>query len=76
MRADPEAAHKVAMEVIGVSHPVAQRNYDVIMPMFSADGRFNEKGLRAVERSYVELGLLEQEPDLKPFYTEAFLPGK
>jgi NitT/TauT family transport system substrate-binding protein len=76
MRAHREETAQVAMKVMGVSHQVADRNYDVIMPMFSEDGRFNEQGLRTVERSYVELKLLDKEPDLKPYYTEEFLPKK
>jgi len=76
MRAHREETAEIAMKVMGVSHQVADRNYDVIMPMFSDDGRFDRQGLKTVAHSYVELKLLDTEPDLKPYYTEAFLPKK
>ena len=76
MRAHREETAQVAMKVSEISHQVAERSYEVIMPMFSADGRFSQAGLTAVERSYVDLGLLDKEPDLKPYYTEEFLPKK
>ncbi len=44
------------------------------MPMFSADGRFDPKAFDVLRRSYLELHLLEQEPDLAKYCTEAYLP--
>jgi len=41
------------------------------MPEFSIDGRFDEQ---ALARSFVALGNLRQEPDMKALTTEAFLP--
>ena len=32
------------------------------------------KGVAAIARSYVELNLLDHEPDMSPLYTEKFLP--
>ena len=46
------------------------------MPMFSDDGKFNPKALATLAKSYVELQLLPQEPDMAKLYTEAFLPGE
>jgi hypothetical protein len=43
------------------------------MPMFSKDGRFDPKALDVIRRSYVDLHLLDKEPDLSPYYTEKFL---
>jgi NitT/TauT family transport system substrate-binding protein len=76
MRAHREETAQVAMKVSEISHQVADRSYEIIMPMFSADGRFSQAGLKAVERSYVDLKLLDEEPDLKPYYTEEFLPKR
>jgi NitT/TauT family transport system substrate-binding protein len=76
MRSHREETAQVAMKVSEISHQVAERSYEVIMPMFSADGRFSQAGLKAVARSYVDLGLLDKEPELKPYYTEEFLPKK
>ncbi|HEY4408212.1 MAG TPA: hypothetical protein VGN55_26460 [Xanthobacteraceae bacterium] len=48
------------------------------MPMFSDDGKFAPTALAALAKSYVELGVLSQEPDMRPgtskLYTEVFLP--
>jgi hypothetical protein len=55
---------------------VAARVYDALMPMFSDDGKFDAKALAVLRKSYVELKILDAEPDMKAFYTEAFLPKK
>jgi hypothetical protein len=44
------------------------------MPMFSADGKFEPKALATLRRSFVELGLLDSEPDMSTLYTERYLP--
>ena len=44
--------------------------------MFSDDGRFDPKALDMLAKSFVELKVLPQEPDMKKLYTEAFLPAK
>jgi hypothetical protein len=44
------------------------------MPIFNPTGRFNPKALDALARSFVELGLLPDAPDMSRLYTEAFLP--
>jgi hypothetical protein len=42
--------------------------------MFSIDGRFDQKALDTLAKSYVELKVLPAEPDMTKLYTEAFLP--
>lgn len=41
--------------------------------MFSTDGRFNDKALKTLSRSWVALKILPSAPDLKLLYTEVFL---
>ena len=36
--------------------------------------RFDPKALAVLSRSYVEMGLLDKEPDMSKLYTEQFLP--
>lgn len=55
---------------------IAARVYDEVMPVFTHDGHFDRAALDVVKKSYVELGLLDHEPDMTPLYTEAFLPAK
>lgn len=47
--------------------------------MFSDTGKFDPKALAVLAKSYMDLGVLPKEPDIKEpdmskLYTEAFLP--
>ena len=58
-----------------VSPAVATRDYDELIGMFNRTGRFDPKALAVLSRSFVEMGTLPQEPDIKTLITEEFLPG-
>jgi hypothetical protein len=58
-----------------VSPAVATRDYDELIGMFNRTGRFNPEALAVLSRSFVEMGMLAQEPDIKTLITEEFLPG-
>jgi hypothetical protein len=64
------------MAILDVDHDIAERNYDVLMPTLSDDGRFNPKALAVLGRSFVDLKFLPAEPDMSKLYTEEFLPRK
>jgi NitT/TauT family transport system substrate-binding protein len=55
MRADKDSTVAIAKDIIGVDAAITARTYDELMPMFSADGRFDAKALAVLSRSYVEL---------------------
>jgi NitT/TauT family transport system substrate-binding protein len=74
MKANKTEAVAIAARVQNVDPAIVAGTYDVMMPVFSSDGKFNDKALATLARSFVELGLLEKEPDMKTLYTEAFLP--
>ena len=74
MRANKAETVKIAGPVTGKDEDVTSRTYDEVMPMFSADGKFQPKALDVLSRSWIELGMLKQPPDLKTLYTEQFLP--
>jgi NitT/TauT family transport system substrate-binding protein len=74
MRDHPEQSVAIAARVSDVSQSVASRNYQELMPIFNPTGRFNPKALDTLSRSFVELGLLADAPDMSRLYTEAFLP--
>jgi NitT/TauT family transport system substrate-binding protein len=76
MRQDKAAAVRVARTITGFSATVEDREYDGVMPMFSADGKFPPSAMAVVQGSFVELQLLDKEPDLTKYYTEEFLPGR
>jgi ABC-type nitrate/sulfonate/bicarbonate transport system substrate-binding protein len=76
MRANRPKTVDIAMAVLDQNRNITERTYDELMPMFSDDGRFNPKALAVLSRSYVELQFLPTEPDMRPLYTEEFLPKK
>jgi ABC-type nitrate/sulfonate/bicarbonate transport system substrate-binding protein len=57
-----------------VSLGVATRDYDELIGMFNRTGRFNPKALDVLSRSFVEMGTLPQQPDIKTLITEEYLP--
>jgi ABC-type nitrate/sulfonate/bicarbonate transport system substrate-binding protein len=74
MRDHREQTIDIAARVSDVSKSVASRNYQELMPIFNLTGRFNPKALDMLSRSFIELGLLPDAPDMSRLYTEAFLP--
>jgi NitT/TauT family transport system substrate-binding protein len=74
MRANKTETVDIAKEVIHKDTDITARSYDELMPMFSDNGKFNPKALDMLAKSYVELKVLNEEPDAKTLYTEAFLP--
>lgn len=73
MRAHKAETVQVAKGVMGADDDVASRVYDALMPMFQKNGKFDAKALEVLKRSYVELKLLNEPPDMSKLYTEAFL---
>jgi len=59
-----------------VSEFIATRDYDAMIGMFNRTGRFDPAALKVVTRSFVEMGLLPNEPDITPLMTEKFLPAR
>ena len=58
-----------------ISPTLAARDYDELSGMFNRTGRFDPKALAVLSRSFVEMGMLPQEPDIKSLVTEQYLPG-
>jgi NitT/TauT family transport system substrate-binding protein len=75
-RADKAQAIKYSQPVTGLSDALAQKVYDIEMPTFSADGRFDPVGMEAVKQALVDLGQLKEKPDSKTLITEEFLPPR
>lgn len=75
MHANKAETVKIDMASDNITDPeIASNTYDRVMPMFSRDGHFDAAALKVASQAMVELGLLDKEPDLKPLYTEEFLP--
>jgi NitT/TauT family transport system substrate-binding protein len=75
MRSHKPETVKITAGVMGVSEHLADLTYDDMMPMMSTDGCFDKKALAVLRRSYVEIGLLDKEPDMATLYTEEYLPA-
>jgi NitT/TauT family transport system substrate-binding protein len=76
MRANKAKTVEIASRVSGHDADLMSRSYDDVMPEFSDDGRFDRAALAVLRRSFVELELLDHEPDMAQLYTEALLPPK
>jgi len=74
MRTHKDETVKIAMPVLGTNAKLTGEIYDELMPMFSDDGRFDPQALAVLQRSFVEMKTLPQEPDMSKLITEAFLP--
>ncbi len=53
---------------------IETKEYDLVTQMYIADGKFPASGLKILSQSFVDLKLLDSEPDLTKYYTEEFLP--
>jgi ABC-type nitrate/sulfonate/bicarbonate transport system substrate-binding protein len=74
MRQNRDETVRASQERTHFSTAVEGQQYDLVMPMFSATGRFDPKALAVIQRSFVDLQLTDKEPDLTKYYTERFLP--
>jgi NitT/TauT family transport system substrate-binding protein len=74
MRANKAETVAIAMSVTKFSPEVEGKEYDLVMPMMLDDGHFPASGLKVIQESFIEMGLLDSKPDMSKLYTEAFLP--
>jgi ABC-type nitrate/sulfonate/bicarbonate transport system substrate-binding protein len=74
MRANRAETVAVMGKVTGEGEVIAGKEYDLEMPMFSTDGRFDAAALKKLSDSFVELKMLDRAVDLSPYVTEKFLP--
>jgi NitT/TauT family transport system substrate-binding protein len=70
-RAESIAASR---KITGNSEEADGRQYDVLMPQLSTDGKFDREALATLSRSFVDLKILSEPPDMTKLYTEQFLP--
>jgi len=76
VRANKAPTVAIVADVLKMDPDLVAKVYDLQLPMYSTDGHFNPKALAVLARSYVEMGNLQSEPDMKTLYTEAYLPEK
>jgi NitT/TauT family transport system substrate-binding protein len=75
MHKNKDETNRIVMPITKLSPAVQAKNYDLVVPLLSLTGRFDSKGLAALARSYVEMKIVEKEPDMTKLYTEKFLPS-
>jgi NitT/TauT family transport system substrate-binding protein len=74
MRANKAETVKITSGINHFSETVMSREYDLTIGMHTRDCRFDAESLATLKRSFVEMKLLEGEPDMAKLYTEAYLP--
>jgi ABC-type nitrate/sulfonate/bicarbonate transport system substrate-binding protein len=68
---------KWAAEIVGQPEVVVEKAFDTNISMLTrADGSFDPAALKTLSRSFVELKVLDEEPDMSTLYTTQFLPVK
>jgi ABC-type nitrate/sulfonate/bicarbonate transport system substrate-binding protein len=76
MRANKAATVEIARSYTQYSPEIESKEYDLVMPIFSRDGKFHPAALRTLQESFVEMGSFEKPPDLSKLYTEEYLPAR
>lgn len=74
MRAHKDETIELARKYTHYTPEVESKEYDLVMPIFSADGKFHPAAIQTLAESFVEMGTFDHPPDLAKFYTEAYLP--
>ena len=73
MHTNRQEAVKIARKVTGYDQDVEEREFDLVLPMFSRTGRFDKAGLDVIARSFPP-EVQAKHPDMAKLYTERFLP--
>lgn len=74
VKANKDITVKAAAKHLKMSEAVASKAYDIEVPAFSDDGRFNDKALDVIAEGLVVTKILDKKPDMKKLYTEEYLP--
>jgi len=75
MRANRDETLKIITPITQVGAAAEAKEYDLVMPMFSADGKFDAKSLDVMAQSFVDLKILPAKPDMSKLVTEKYLPA-
>jgi NitT/TauT family transport system substrate-binding protein len=74
MRAHKDETVKIESKITNFDEDVMSKEYDLVIGMYVKDCRFDAESLATLKSSFVELKLLDKEPDMTKLYTEAYLP--
>lgn len=76
MRANKDKAVEITSKVVKLSPAVVSRAYDDQIGIFNIDGRFDPDAVAMLKKSFIEMGLLKEEPKDSQLFTTQFLPVK
>lgn len=76
MKAHKDESNAITAAILHESAAVANKVYDIQMPMMELDGQFDPEGLELIKQSFVDLGMLDQKPRDDQMLTRQFLPVK
>jgi ABC-type nitrate/sulfonate/bicarbonate transport system substrate-binding protein len=74
MRAHKAETVKIESKITNLDENVMSKEYDLVIGMYVPDCRFDKESMDTLRSSFVELKLLDSEPDMSKLYTEKFLP--
>ena len=67
---------EIEHEVLKFDPGVLSQVYDRLINLYPTDGKFNPAALAVLRKSYVDMKLLDKEPDMSKLITDAYLPKK
>ena len=74
IRTHREETAKIESGVTGNPVSVMEKDYDLTKSMYTRDCKFDAESLATLKRTFADLKLLDQPPDMSKLYTEAYLP--
>jgi NitT/TauT family transport system substrate-binding protein len=74
MRAHKAETVKLESSITGFSESVTSQDYDIVQGMYTSSCALDAQSLATLRRSFVELGLLSEAPDMSKLYTDAYMP--
>jgi ABC-type nitrate/sulfonate/bicarbonate transport system substrate-binding protein len=66
----------IASKTTGYSKHVEEREYDLLMPHFSTDGKFNPEALQRLQTIFADLKITDAKTDIVKLVTERYLDNK
>jgi NitT/TauT family transport system substrate-binding protein len=74
MRAHKDETVKIESAITKFDDAVMSKEYDFVIGMYTKACRFDAESMAALKQSFIDLKLVDGEPNMTKLYTEAFLP--
>jgi ABC-type nitrate/sulfonate/bicarbonate transport system substrate-binding protein len=76
MKAHRAQSLALAVKIEGLNEHALTETFDATMPVMSNDGVMSPAAVDRLGKSFVELGILDQVPDMNKLITRRFVPVK